>query len=334
MPNIISRPSWYLPDSAAIAESIYLNRRHFIKALGLGAAAMAVTARCGVAQPISVPRTDPSVEKLGPLPAYKTNPNFSDPGRPLTSLDDERNPLAFNNFYEFGTRKYQPAISARGFTLDPYALEIGGLVKEPVKLGLEDVEALGVEERVYRFRCVEAWAMTVPWVGVPLAKILAKVDILPEAKYVAFQTFLDPERASGQKAQNYDWPYKEGLRLDEAMNEMTMAVTGMYGKRLLPQSGTPLRIIAPWKYGYKGAKSVVKITLIAGQPATLWNTALASEYKFYSNVDPEVPHPRWSQASEKMLSDLSPPESVPTQWYNGYGEQVGAMYADMKRVLY
>jgi sulfoxide reductase catalytic subunit YedY len=332
MANIIHRPSWHLPESAATPESLYLNRRHFIKTLGLGAAALAVTARCGVAQQAPVSRTDSAVEKLGPLPEYKLNADFADAGRAITSLDDKVNPLAYNNFYEFGVRKHQPAINAKGFTLDPYTLEIDGLVKEPVKLGLEDIEKLGVEERVYRFRCVEAWAMTVPWVGVPLAKILAKVDILPEAKYVAFETFYDPERAPGQNSREYDWPYKEGLRLDEAMNEMTMAVTGMYGKRLLPQSGTPLRLITPWKYGYKGAKSIVKMTLTAKQPPTLWNTALAAEYKFYSNIDPKVPHPRWSQASEKLLADKI--VEVPTQWYNGYGDQVGAMYADRDRVLY
>ena len=332
MANIIHRPSWHLPESAATPESLYLNRRHFIKTLGLGAAAMAVTARCSVAQQAPVSRTDPAVEKLGPLPEFKRNAEFADAGRAITSLDDEVNPLVFNNFYEFGTGKRQPAINAKGFTIDPYTLEIDGLVKEPVKLGLEDIEKLGIEERVYRFRCVEAWAMTVPWVGVPLAKILAKADILPEAKYVSFATFYDPERAPGQKSPEYDWPYKEGLRLDEAMNDMTMAVTGMYGKRLLPQSGTPLRLITPWKYGYKSAKSIVKLTLTAEQPPTLWNTAMPHEYKFYSNVDPEVSHPRWSQASEKLLADKI--VEVPTQWYNGYGEQVGAMYADRERVLY
>jgi sulfoxide reductase catalytic subunit YedY len=267
-----------------------------------------------------------------PLPAFEKNPAFADAGRPITSLEDDYNPLTFNNFYEFGFDKESPAQNAKDFKLDPYTLEIDGLVDAPLKLDLDQIEKLGLEERVYRFRCVEAWAMTVPWLGVPLKKVLEQVTIKPEAKYVAFRTFHDPERAIGQRDNRYKWPYQEGLRLDEAMNELTLAVTGMYGKRLLPQNGTPLRIIVPWKYGYKGPKSVVKMSLVAEQPSTLWNDAIPTEYKFYSNIDPEVPHPRWSQASEKLLADVV--TRVPTQWYNGYGEYVADLYKNMPRTLY
>jgi sulfoxide reductase catalytic subunit YedY len=227
------------------------------------------------------------------LPAFERNARFADAGRAFT---DKKYPLFYNNFYEFGFSKGDPARNSKGFSLDPYTLEIDGLVERPVKLGLDDTE------------------------------------IKPEAKYVAFKSFYDPERAPGQRQKVYDWPYHEGLRLDEAMNELTLAVTGLYGKRLVPQSGTPLRIIIPWKYGFKGPKSVVKMTLVADQPPTLWNTAQPSEYKFYSNVDPRVPHPRWSQAMEKLLGDEV--VEVPTQWYNGYGDYVAHLYETMPRELY
>ena len=333
MPNIIRRPGWYLPDGAATPENVYCNRRAVLKAMGFGAAAMGLNVplrRAFAADPEKLYENFPM--KDVPLPAYERNAAFEDAGREITSLEDDYNPLTFNNFYEFGFSKSDPVENATNFKLDPYALEIGGLVEKPVALDLDQIEKLGLEERVYRFRCVEAWGMTVPWLGVPLKKVLEQVTIKPEAKYVAFETFLDPKRAPGQRDTRYNWPYQEGLRLDEAMNELTLVTTGMYGKRLLPQSGTPLRIIVPWKYGYKGPKSVVKMTLVAEQPSTLWNDAIPSEYKFYSNVDPEVPHPRWSQSSEKLLGDVI--KRVPTQWYNGYGEYVAALYDTMPRTLY
>ena len=174
--------------------------------------------------------------------------------------------------------------------------------------------------------------MTVPWAGVPLQKLLAHVGAKPEAKFVHFESFYNPKQAPGQRDRAYHWPYSEGLRLDEAMNELAFVVTGLYGRRLEPQSGAPLRIITPWKYGFKGPKSVVKLTLVDTQPRTLWNEAAPTDYKFYSNVDPQVRHPRWSQATEKLLADEI--KEVPTQWYNGYQEQVAALYKDMPRTLY
>ena len=326
--SIHARPGWYLPERKATPESLYRNRRAFLRELGfagMGLAGLAGIRNANAQDAAAVPQAVADI----PLPEFKRNPAFADAGRPIT---DQKYPENFNNFYEFGFTKELPAQRSQGFNLDPYTIEIDGLVEKPLKLDIEQIEKLGVEERVYRFRCVEAWSMTVPWIGVPLHKVLKQVEIKPEAKFVAFTTFHDPEKAFGQREKVYDWPYKEGLRLDEAMNELTMAVTGLYGKRLLPQNGTPLRIITPWKYGYKGPKSIVKISLVAEQPPTLWSTAIPEEYKLYSNVDPDVPHPRWSQASEKQLGDVI--VRAETQWYNGYGEYVANLYKDMPRTLY
>ena len=267
MANIIRRPRWYLPDGAATPESVYLNRRTFLAGLGIGGLAL-VGSRFGGAWAQS---------PGGALPEYAKNPAFADAGRPLTS---EELATSYNNFYEFGFGKSDPAKNAKDFSLEPYTLEVSGLVEKPMKLDIDQIEKLGLEERVYRFRCVEAWAMTVPWIGVPLNKLIALVEPKPEAKFVRFETFHNPEVADGQNYPGYDWPYHEGLRMDEAMNELTFVTTGLYGKRLLPQSGTPLRIVTPWKYGYKGPKSVVKIEFVASQPATFWNTANSDEYKF------------------------------------------------------
>lgn len=327
MPSIQLRPSWYLPDSQATPEHVYANRREFLKTLGVGGLMLAGVA-CGGSALGQESAAAPAIDK--PLPEYTRNPGYADAGRPFTALEDV---TTFNNFYEFGLSKNEPAKNAKGFKLDPYNLKVDGLVDTPLELDLDQIEALGLEERVYRFRCVEAWGMTVPWIGVPLAKIIAKAGPKSEAKFALIRSFHNPELAPGQKLyQAYPWPYYEGLRIDEAMNEMPLAVTGMFGRRLPAQSGTPLRIITPWKYGYKGAKSVVQITLVDRQPPTFWNTAQPAEYKFYSNVDPEVPHPRWSQASEWWLGDRL--TRHPTLWYNGYEKEVGHLYAGVPRTLY
>lgn len=326
MAYILKRPEWYLPKSAATPESVYQNRRAFLKAMGLGGMMLAGTgAGLGCLAQETVSETKPAAG----LAAFTRNPDFADAGRPLT---EESLATTYNNFYEFGFSKTDPAKNAQGFSLDPYTLKVDGLVGEEMEFDLDAIEALGYEERVYRFRCVEAWSMTVPWLGVPLRKLIEKVDVKPEAKYVAFKSFLDPEKAPGQRDGRYPWPYFEGLRLDEAMNELTLAVTGIYGKRLPGQSGTPLRIIVPWKYGYKGPKSVVQMTFTDKQPGTFWNESVPSEYKFFSNVDPQVSHPRWSQALERYLGEDK--KDKPTQWYNGYGEQVAHMYDGIPRTLY
>ena len=322
MSFILRRPPWYLPDSAATPESKYVNRRQFLRAMGatgIIAAGIGCGTRLG----------DVALAVTGSLPAHETNPDYADAGRPLS---DEKLVTTYNNFYEFGFGKDDPVKNAQNFKLDPYTLTIDGLVDTPLTLDLDTIYGLGLEERVYRFRCVEAWAMTVPWVGVPLRALLDRAGVKADAKYITFQSFLDPEQAPGQKNQSFDWPYHEALRIDEAMNDLTFISVGLYGKKLPPQSGTPLRVIVPWKYGYKGPKSVVRMELVANQPKTFWNEANAREYKFYSNVDPQVPHPRWSQAKERYIEEVV--KSRPTRWYNGYEEQVAHMYSDMPRVLY
>lgn len=326
MPSFIRRPSWYLPDSAATGEDVFFNRRDFLKAMGIGGMMAGGRSTPSFAQ-------ETAATSGLPLPEYARNPKFAHVGRALT---EEYVGTTFNNFWEFAYTKAVVNI-VKDFKLDPYTLTIDGLVEKPLTLGLEDIEKLGYEERVYRFRCVEAWSMTVPWLGVPLAKLVALARPKSTAKYVAFKSFFDPKQAPNQSDGRYKWPYHEGLRIDEAMNELGFVATGAYGKRLLPQSGTPLRIVTPWKYGYKGPKSVVRMTFVDEQPSTFWSAAIPNEYPFYSNVDPQSPHPRWSQAEEKFITDkanVADVEIVPTQWYNGYEEQVGHLYKDMPRKLY
>ncbi len=327
MPSYLRHPSWHLPDSAATDECLFLNRRQFLKTMGLSGLIAA-----GASSPSLAQGPTPTADM--PLPEFARNPKFADVGRAIT---DEYVGTTFNNFWEF-TKGKNVHDFAKDFHLDPYTFTIDGLVEKPLTLGLEDIEKLGYEERVYRFRCVEAWSMTVPWLGVPLAKLVALAKPTSAAKFVAFTSFYDPDQAPEQRVKSkYKWPYYEGLRMDEAMNEMGFVATGAYGKRLLPQSGTPLRVVTPWKYGYKGPKSVVRMTFVDQQPPTFWSDAVTSgEYPFYSNVDPEVPHPRWSQATEKFITDkanVADVEIIPTLRYNGYEEQVGHLYKDMPRKL-
>ncbi|MFP6584312.1 MAG: protein-methionine-sulfoxide reductase catalytic subunit MsrP [Candidatus Hydrogenedentota bacterium] len=313
-------PSWKLPEHEVTPESMLVNRRSFLKTMGIGGLMIGTLPNC---------RAEVINENMPPLPAFTKNADFTDAGREITKQNLVQ---GYNNFYEFGFSKTDPIKNAQNFKLDPYALKIDGLCENPGDVDLDQIEKLGLEERVYRFRCVEAWSMTVPWVGVPLRKLIEQAKPTNDAKYVAFKCFYAPDIAIGQRDTRYRWPYFEGLRLDEAMNDLTLISTGYYGKRLLPQSGTPLRIITPWKYGYKGPKSIVQMTFTDKQPPTYWNTAIRDEYKFYSNVDPEVPHPRWSQAKEQYLGTSM--KDKPTEFYNGYGEQVADMYKDKKRNLY
>lgn len=344
MSGIVSRPDWYLPERAATDEDVFFGRREFLRTMGLGGM-MVAGAGCGASEtgtgggatsvlgPELIAGPDMSVTSASLLPSYMRNPSFSDAGRALT---EEHVGTTFNNFYEFTFGKNVASVIG-DFKLDPYTLAIDGLVEKPMTLGLADIEKLGYEERVYRFRCVEIWSMTVPWLGVPLKKLVELARPLSSAKYVAFKSFFDPEQAPNHRERNkYEWPYYEGLRIDEAMNELGFVTTGAYGKRLLPQSGTPLRIVLPWKYGYKGPKSIVRMTFTDKQPPTFWDDAVANEYPFYSNVDPQSPHPRWSQAEERFITDKANKadvEVIPTQWCNGYAEQVAHLYKDMPRKL-
>ena len=236
----------------------------------------------------------------------------------------------YNNFYEFGTGKTDPAEYAGALTTTPWTVEIDGMVKNPGKYDIDDIKAaMTIEERIYRFRCVEAWSMVVPWNGFELADLLEVAGVQECAKYVAFETLYRPEEMPGQRFQSLDWPYVEGLRLDEAMNPLTLMATGIYGKELPNQNGAPLRLVVPWKYGFKSIKSIVKITITDKEPPTSWNKANAREYGFYSNVNPNVSHPRWSQASERMIGGGLFAKRVPTLMFNGYEDEVASMYEGM-----
>jgi len=236
----------------------------------------------------------------------------------------------YNNYYEFGTGKDDPARYAGTLTTQPWTVQIGGLVDRPGAYAFEDImKAMTIEERIYRFRCVEAWSMVIPWSGFELADLLGMAGVQSNAKYVAFETALRPDEMPGVAFPVLDWPYVEGLRLDEAMHPLTIMATGIYGKEIPNQNGAPLRLVVPWKYGYKSIKSVVRITLTDTQPPTSWNKANAREYGFYSNVNPEVDHPRWSQASERVIGGGLFSKRIPTLMLNGYEEDVAPLYAGM-----
>ncbi|MDT8857758.1 protein-methionine-sulfoxide reductase catalytic subunit MsrP [Paracoccaceae bacterium Fryx2] len=234
----------------------------------------------------------------------------------------------YNNFYEFGLDKADPANNARLLTTDPWSILIGGMVEKPGRYDLADVlKDQPLEERIYRFRCVEAWSMVIPWIGFELSGLLNRVGVLPGAKYVAFETLVRPEEMPGQRSAILDWPYREGLRLDEAMHPLTILATGLYGEAMPNQNGAPIRLVVPWKYGFKSIKSVVRIWLTDQQPETTWNMQNAREYGFYSNVNPQVDHPRWSQASERRVGGGFFAKRQDTLMFNGYADQVAGLYA-------
>ncbi|QFT91539.1 Sulfoxide reductase catalytic subunit YedY precursor [Roseovarius sp. THAF9] len=244
-----------------------------------------------------------------------------------TSYEDV---TTYNNYYEFGTGKGDPVKNAHMLTTEPWSVTIDGLVDRPGSYAFEDIMArMTVEERIYRFRCVEAWSMVVPWNGFELADLLEMAGVQSNAKYVAFETALRPDEMPGVKYPVLDWPYVEGLRLDEAMHPLTIMATGIYGKEIPNQNGAPLRLVVPWKYGFKSIKSIVRITLTEAEPPTSWNKANAREYGFYSNVNPEVDHPRWSQASERVIGSGLFARRQDTLMFNGYADEVASLYAGM-----
>lgn len=309
MANIITRPDWYIPDSEVTPESAYRNRRRFLKDAGfLGAAAL-------MSQALEARAAGSSL-----YPAKRNG--IYNPGWPLS---DESDATTYNNFYEFTTNKSTVKDLVGLFKTSPWEVKIGGLCEEPMTVDAEELSRqMGLEERVYRFRCVEAWAMTVPWTGFPLAKLLRKVKPTKQARFVKFVTAFKPEQMPGvHRLRNYPWPYTEGLRLDEAMHDLTFVTTGIYGKPLPKQNGAPIRLVVPWKYGYKSIKSIVSIELVKDQPATLWETLSPEEYPFESNVEPEVPHPRWSQATHRIIGSNQRVRTLP---YNGYEKQVAKLY--------
>ena len=322
---LIKKPK-EIKSSEITDKQVYLNRRLFIR----GAALAATTAATGLLYrklnppPAEKPKGEILVTVAkSPLDDQMRN-GFTVNEKP-TSIEDITN---YNNFYEFSTDKQSVASEARGFVTKPWAVVVGGLVNKPNTFDLEELLKFPLEERVYRLRCVEGWSMVIPWVGFPLGKLLEKVEPTAQAKYVAFQTLFDPKRMPNQSTGVLDWPYVEGLRLDEAMHPLTILATGLYGETLPPQDGAPVRLVVPWKYGFKSIKSIVKITLVADEPPTTWNIQAPNEYGFYSNVNPNVPHPRWSQARERRIGESSF-SSRNTLLFNGYAEQVARLYEGM-----
>jgi sulfoxide reductase catalytic subunit YedY len=245
-------------------------------------------------------------------------------GDPANTFEDITN---YNNYYEFTTDKADVANLAAGYATSPWEVTVGGLVNNPKTFSIDELRAFEIEDRIYRLRCVEGWSMVIPWLGFPLHKLLKEVEPKSEAKYVRFETIYDPEGMPGIKAYPfYQWPYVEGLRMDEAMNDLTLMATGIYGKDLLPQNGAPVRLVVPWKYGFKSIKSIVKIDLVEEMPVSLWMDAAPHEYGFYANVNPEVKHPRWSQSSERRIGEFG---RRPTLMFNGYEDEVAFLYAGM-----
>ena len=267
--------------------------------------------------------------------AMIASPAFGLSGSPSGfSTEEQQNTLDeitnYNNFYEFGTGKTDPARNAAALTTSPWSVQIGGMVERPGRYGVEDLAPeAALEERIYRLRCVEAWSMVIPWLGVPLANVLDKAGVQPGAKYVAFQTAVRPDEMPGLRGGYIDWPYREGLRLDEAMHPLTILATGLYGKVLPNQNGAPIRLVVPWKYGFKSIKSIVAITLTDQQPQTSWQMLQPSEYGFYANVNPTVDHPRWSQATERRIGAGLFGGREETLMFNGYAEQVASLYSGM-----
>jgi sulfoxide reductase catalytic subunit YedY len=309
-------------DHEITPEHLYLNRRTFMKA---GILAATTVATGGIYRLLNTPsqRVNETAKLQGVVASTAPADSGFHVDEPLTSLADITH---YNNFYEFSTDKDGVADAAAQFKTAGWKVTVDGLVNKPRTFDLDDILKISPpEERVYRMRCVEAWSMVIPWAGYSLSKLLAAVEPQGSAKYVAFTTLLDPSRMPGQKTGVLDWPYVEGLRMDEAMHPLAIMASGLYGHALPPQDGAPIRLVTPWKYGFKGIKSIVKISLVEQQPPATWNLQAPSEYGFYANVNPNVPHPRWSQATEDRIGV----GRRPTLMFNGYGEQVAGLYAGM-----
>ena len=303
---------------------VYFNRRTFIRAGVLAASALATGVVYRHLNPVGHGNVNtPVIQGLIKSTSAETADGYR-VDETETSLQDITH---YNNFYEFSTDKEGVAPAAEGFDTAGWQVSVEGLVNKPRVFGLDDLLKLSPpEERIYRMRCVEAWSMVIPWVGFSLSKLLNVVEPQSGAKYVAFQTLLDPKRMPGQRTDVLDWPYVEGLRMDEAMHPLAILASGLYGRSLPPQDGAPIRLVVPWKYGFKGIKSIVKIKLVADQPPTTWSTYAPNEYGFYANVNPHVDHPRWSQATEQRIGEFG---RRPTLMFNGYEEEVGHLYAGM-----
>ncbi|MFC1672554.1 protein-methionine-sulfoxide reductase catalytic subunit MsrP [Pseudomonadota bacterium] len=314
------RKPWELRESDVTPEKLFKQRRQFLKT---GAAALAGGIAGGVfSSHAFAAMSDKWPDHGSPLDGVAQT--AFNPGEEPTPYDKV---ISYNNFYEFGTDKGDPVDNAQDFTSQPWTVEVAGACARPGRYAFEDlIPNDRLEERIYRHRCVEAWSMVVPWVGVPLAEIIKRLEPTTSAKYVAFETLYDPTRMPGQKRATLRWPYREGLRLDEAMNPLALMSVGLYGRTLPPQNGAPLRLIVPWKYGFKAIKSIVKITFSEDQPPTSWNMAARHEYGFYANVNPDVDHPRWSQAKERRIGEFLKRPTLP---FNGYADEVAHLYGGM-----
>jgi sulfoxide reductase catalytic subunit YedY len=308
--------------------ALYEGRRDALKMIAATASGTALAAWASRSALAQVPAT---TLRPGKLAALSSRPSKVDGAISMEKPTAYKDASTYNNFYEFGTDKSDPAVNAHTLKTSPWTVEIEGLVKKPGKLGLEDLLKLSaMEERIYRLRCVEGWSMVIPWVGYSLAELIKRVEPLGSAKYVEFVTLADPKTMPFVGSRVLDWPYVEGLRLDEAMHPLTLLTFGMYGEVLPNQSGAPVRLVVPWKYGFKSGKSIVKIRFTDKQPATAWNKAAANEYGFFSNVNPLVDHPRWSQATERRIGeDGLFAKKRKTLMFNGYEAQVGQLYAGM-----
>jgi len=310
--------------------SVYLRRREFLRGSAAGLALLgAGAASCFDSERADAALASPDGAETG----RRRLKGLEDlaPARPPFPVDDEQTPrrdaVRYNNFYEFGTDKSDPVRNAGSLRTEPWSVAIEGQVGKPGTVALEDLLAPHtLEERIYRLRCVEAWSMVIPWVGIPLGAVLQRFAPTSKAKYVAFETLLDRDQMPGQRRRVLDWPYREGLRIDEAMHPLTILAVGMYGEVLPNQNGAPLRLVVPWKYGFKSIKSIVRIRLQEHEPYTSWSASAPSEYGFYANVNPEVDHPRWSQARERRIGDLRKRDTLP---FNGYGDMVASLYAGM-----
>jgi sulfoxide reductase catalytic subunit YedY len=321
---LINKPT-DIPAREITARSVYLNRRTFIRAGVLAASTVATGA---IYRELTRPSASAGSAPQARLEGVKAaDASVGDRGFWTSETKTPRERIiSYNNFYEFSTDKYGAADAAQGFATAGWKISVEGLCRKPKVFDLDDLAKVApIEERVYRMRCVEAWSIVVPWDGFSLSKLLDQVEPTGDAKFVAFQTLLDPKRMPNQNSNVLDWPYVEGLRMDEAMHPLTILATGLYGGKLPPQDGAPVRLVIPWKYGFKGIKSIVKITLAATVPPCTWNLSAPNEYGFYANVNPEVPHPRWSQASENRLGE-GRRKTLP---FNGYGEQVAGLYSGM-----
>jgi sulfoxide reductase catalytic subunit YedY len=312
---MLIKPASAIRSSEITPQALYLRRREFLQAASVAAVA-AATALTGPGVARAAAQNGEKLPNVRKSPLSTTEP-----------LNDYEDVTTYNNFYEFGTAKDEPAMNAKRFKARPWKIAIEGHVAKPASYDIDEfIKPLALEERIYRLRCVEAWSMVIPWVGVPLADVIKRVQPTSQAKFVEFTTLLDPVRMPGQREPVLKWPYVEGLRMDEAMHPLTILAVGLYGEVLPNQNGAPMRLVVPWKYGFKGIKSIVKIRFVDYQPRNTWQVQTPNEYGFYANVNPEVDHPRWSQARERRIGEFFKRKTL---MFNGYADQVASLYSGM-----